>query len=141
MIIPDVNLLIYAFDQESRFHKQAKAWLENTLSGTEPVGFAWNVLLGFVRISMHSLRQPLTPEEALGLVSLWTSQPHTSILQPGTQHFESFRRLLLSVGTAGNLTSDAHLAALALEHGGEVYSIDAYFDRFPGLRWRNPLKN
>lgn len=140
VIIPDVNLLIYAFDQKSRFHAQAKPWLETALSGAEQVGFAWTVLLGFVRISTRNLLAPLTPEQALNLVRLWTSQPNASILDPGKQHVEVLSRLLLGAGTAGNLTSDAHLAALALEHDGEIYSVDTDFGRFPGVRWRNPLQ-
>ena len=141
MIAPDANLLIYAFDRESRFHERAKAWLEAVLSGTDSVGFAWNVLLGFVRISTRALRVPLTPEQALGLVGDWLAQPNASILEPGPRHFVLLGRLLLSVGTAGNLTSDAHLAAIALEHDAEVYSTDTDFGRFPGLRWRNPLQD
>lgn len=141
MIAPDANLLIYAFARESRFHEPSKAWLEAVLSGTDPIGFAWNVLLGFVRISTRVLRVPLTPEEALGLVRDWLARPNASILEPGPGHFELLSRLLISIGTAGNLASDAHLAAIALEHNAEVYSTDSDFGRFPELRWRNPIEN
>ena len=139
MIAPDINLLVYATDQESQFHEGAKAWLEEVLSGTEPIGFAWNVLLGFLRISTRSVRKPLTAEQALGLVGLWLAQPNVSIIEPGPRHFELLSGLLLSVGTAGNLTSDAHLAAIALEHAADVYSADADFGRFTGLPWHNPV--
>jgi toxin-antitoxin system PIN domain toxin len=141
VIAPDVNLLIYASDQDSPFHQRAKAWLDDVLSGTESIGFAWNVLLGFLRISTRAVPKPLTAEQALGLVALWLAQPNTLILQPGPRHFELLSGLLLTVGTAGNLTSDAHLAAVALEQDAEVYSADADFGRFPGLRWQNPLAN
>ena len=83
MIIPDINLLVYATDQESQFHEGAKAWLEDALSGTESIGFAWIVLLGFLRISTRAVRRPLTAEQALGLVSLWLAQPNVVILRPG----------------------------------------------------------
>jgi toxin-antitoxin system PIN domain toxin len=139
VIAPDVNLLVYATDQESRFHQGAKAWLEGVLSGTESIGFAWNVLLGFLRISTRAVRRPLTAEQALGLVGLWLAQPNVVTIEPGPRRFELLSGLLLSVGTAGNLTSDAHLAAVALEHGADVYSADADFRRFTGLRWHNPL--
>jgi len=139
VIVPDTNLLVYATDQASRFHERARVWLEEVLSGTESIGFAWNVLLGFLRISTRAVRRPLTAEQALGLVGLWLAQPNVVILKPGPRHFELLSGLLLSVGTAGNLTSDAHLAAIALEHSAEVYSNDTDFGRFPGLRWHNPL--
>lgn len=141
MITPDANLLIYAFDQESRFHERAKAWIEAIFSGEERVGLAWNVLLAFIRISTRTLRVPLTPEQALGLVENWLTQPNASIIDPGPRHIELLSRLLLDAGTAGNLTSDAHLAAIALEHDAEVYSTDTDFGRFPGLRWRNPIQS
>ena len=140
MIAPDVNLLVYAFDQLSPFHEPAKAWLETVLSGTESVGLAWNVLIGFLRISTNpALRKPLTIEQALDLVALWLAQPNVVIIEPGPRHLELLRDLLIPVGTGRNLSSDAHLAAIALEHGAEVYSADTDFDRFPGLRWHNPL--
>jgi toxin-antitoxin system PIN domain toxin len=141
VIAPDTNLLVYASDQESPFHNQAKTWLQKVLSGTESVGFAWSVLLGFLRISTRAVPKPLTTEEALGLVGLWLAQPNTSIIEPGPRHFELLSGLMLSAGTAGNLTSDAHLAAIALEHGAEVYSTDTDFGRFPGLCWHNPLRS
>ena len=137
---PDVNLLLYAFDQRSPFYEPAKSWLEGILSGTESVGLTWNVLIGFLRISTNpALRKPLTIEQALDLVALWLAQPNVVIIEPGPRHLELLRDLLIPVGTGRNLTSDAHLAAIALEHGAEVYSADTDFDRFPGLRWHNPL--
>ena len=141
MIAPDVNLLLYAFDQRSPFYEPAKSWLEGILSGTESVGLTWNVVIGFVRISTNpaALPRPLTVEQALDLVALWLAQPNVVIIEPGPRHLELLRDLLIPVGTGRNLSSDAHLAAIALEHGAEVYSADTDFDRFPGLRWHNPL--
>jgi uncharacterized protein len=132
VIAPDINLLIYAVDEDSPFHTAARAWLEDALSGTKTVGFAWIVLLGFLRLTTRPqvLPSPLSVKQALELVALLT---------PGPRHFELLFDLLTNTGTGGNLTSDAHLAAIAIEHGAEVCSTDHDFGRFAGLRWRNPL--
>lgn len=141
MIAPDVNLLVYAVDEDSPFHTSARAWLENALSGAESIGFAWMVLLAFVRVTTRpqAVPIPLPIEQALGVVALLLAQPNVMVIEPGPRHFELLRDLLIDVGTAGNLTSDAHLAAIAIEHGAEVCSTDTDFGRFAGLRWRNPL--
>lgn len=142
MKLPDINLLLYAINEGSPHHQRAKPWLEQTLSGTEGVGFAWLALLGFIRISTNpvALEHPLSPSEAIDYVEEWLAPPVASIVSPTTQHATVLRRLLDSVGTAGNLTSDAHLAALAIEHGAELCSSDADFSRFAGLRWTDPLR-
>lgn len=142
MKLPDINLLLYAIDERSPSHDRAKSWLEETMSGTEAVGFAWLVLLGFVRISTNptTLDHPLSPSGAVDYVGEWLAQPVASIVQPTSRHAAVLRRLLESIGTGGNLTSDAHLAALAIEHGAEVCSGDADFARFEGLRWTDPLR-
>lgn len=142
MKLPDINLLLYAINEGSPHHQRAKPWLEQTLSGTEAVGFAWLALLGFIRISTNpvALEHPLSPSEAIDYVEEWLAPPVASIISPTTQHVTILRRLLDSVGTAGNLTSDAHLAALAIEHGAELCSSDADFSRFEGVRWTNPLR-
>jgi toxin-antitoxin system PIN domain toxin len=141
VIAPDVNLLVYAVNERSPFHASARAWLEGVLSGTEPVGLVWNVLLGFIRLTTRSavVPKPLTVEQALDIVAFWLAQPTVTIIEPGPRHFELLRDLLTTAGTVGDLTSDAHLAAIAIEHGAEVYSTDTDFGRFQGLRWRNPL--
>ena len=141
MKVPDLNLLIYALDEASPHHHRARPWLQALLSGTEPVGFAWLVLLGFVRLSTRAciFANPYDPNEALDVVEGWLAQPCALVLHPTERHLAVLRGLVEPFGTAGNITTDAHLAALAIEHGAEVCSADADFGRFPGLRWTNPL--
>lgn len=142
MIAPDANLLVYAVNSDSPFYDRARLWLDQTLSGTEPIGFTWAVLVGFLRLVTRSVvvPKPLSAEQALELIALWLARPNVVILEPGPRHFELLRTLLTAIGTAGNLTSDAHLAAIALEHGAEVHSTDSDFGRFAGLRWHNPFQ-
>jgi toxin-antitoxin system PIN domain toxin len=139
--VPDVNLLLYALDETSPHHALARKWLEQVLSGTEPAGFAWPVLLAFLRLSTRAqlFINPLRPAEAFDVVDGWLSQPCALVLHPTDRHLAILRGLVEPLGTAGNITSDAHLAALAIEHGGEVCSADVDFARFRGLRWTNPL--
>jgi toxin-antitoxin system PIN domain toxin len=140
--LPDANLLIYALDTESARHSAARAWLAEVLSGTEPVGFAWPVLLAVTRLTTNPrvVRQPFTVEEALVVVEGWLAQPCALVVQPTARHLGILGGLLRGVGTAGNLTSDAHLATLAIEHGATVCSCDADFSRFPGVSWVDPLR-
>jgi toxin-antitoxin system PIN domain toxin len=137
----DANLLRYAVNRDASVHHKARSWVENVLSGSEPVAIPWAVLLAFIRISTHPriFPRPLEPSEAFALVASWLAQPCVTVLEPGVRHLALLRDLLLPLGTAGNLTSDAHLAALAMEHGAELCSSDADFGKFPGLRWSNPL--
>jgi uncharacterized protein len=137
----DVNLLLYTVDESSRHHVQARSWLEQILSGTEEVGFAWLALIGFVRISTNevALGNALAPERAFEFVDSWLGAPVATVVHPGPEHAAVLRDLLEPLGTAGNLTSDAHLAALAIEHGAELCSHDTDFARFAGLRWHDPL--
>lgn len=141
MKLPDLNLLLYAIDESSPRHDRARPWLEQTLSGTEEVGFAWAVLLGFIRISTNPvvLEHPLNAADALDYVDGWLEQAVATVVHPTPKHAVTLRHLLDPVGTAGNLTSDAHLAALAIEHGAELCSCDTDFARFEGLRWTDPL--
>lgn len=141
MKLPDLNLLLYAIDEEAPLHGPARAWLEETLSGTEEVGFAWAVLLGFVRLASNPavFEQPLQAGEALDYVDGWLAQPVATVIHPTQRHPARLRELLEPLGTAGSLTTDAHLAALAIEHGAELCSHDSDFSRFPGLRWHDPL--
>ena len=141
MKLPDVNLLIYAVDESSRHHAQARPWLEQTLSGTEEVGFAWLVLLGFLRIATNpaAFGNALTPARAFEFIDSWLDSSVATVVHPAERHPGLLRDLLMPLGTAGNLTGDAHLAALAIEHGAELCSHDTDFARFPGLRWHDPL--
>jgi len=139
--LTDVNLLVYAYDEASPNHPRARDWLEQRLSGAETFAFAWIGLLAFVRLvtSPRVFANPFQPSEALDHVDAWLAQPCTAVLYPGPRHGRLLRQLLEPFGTAGNLTTDAHLAALAIEHGAELCSADADFSRFPGLRWSNPF--
>ncbi|MGH2947416.1 MAG: type II toxin-antitoxin system VapC family toxin [Solirubrobacteraceae bacterium] len=142
MRLPDANLLLYAMDESSARHEAARAWLEDILSGTETVAFAWTVLLAFVRAGSRPaiFQRPLTVSDALDAVDGWLAQPCALVVHATDRHAAVLRELLEPLGTGGNLTGDAHLAALAIEHGAELYSSDADFSRFPGLRWRDPLR-
>jgi hypothetical protein len=142
VIVPDVNLLLHAHNRNSRSHKEARDWWTRLLNGDETVGLAWVTLLGFVRILTHprALAEPLRPEIACSVVREWLELPNVSILHPGERHGAILFGLLEALGTAGDLTTDAHLAALAIEYQAELHSSDADFARFPGLRWTNPLK-
>lgn len=141
MILPDINLLLHSYNSDSPRHPAARDWWESLLNGTHPVGLAWAAILGFIRISTHRqiLDRPLPVQTACGHVREWLGRPYVTVLDPGTRHAEIMFGLLGSLGTAGNLTTDAHLAALAIEHQAELHSTDADFARFPGLRWRDPL--
>lgn len=141
MIMPDVNLLIHAYNSESPVHPAARAWWEELLNGTQPVALAWVVMLGFIRIGTHRqvLANPIPVATACGHVRTWLARPYVSRIEPGDRHAEILFSLLEGLGTAGNLTTDAHLAALAIEHQSELHSTDADFARFSGLRWINPL--
>ena len=140
MILPDINLLIYAYNEDSPFHVHARTWWERCLSETEPVGLAWVVVLGFVRLmsNRRMLARPLPAPEAARRCRSWLLQPNVRIVLPGPSHMDILSGLL--VGPMGpNLVTDAHLAALAIEHQAELHSNDSDFARFSGLRWRNPI--
>ncbi len=141
MLLVDINLLIYATNRDSPDHVAAKGWWESVLNAEELVGFAWLVLLGFLRVSTNPriMPSPLSFDQATALIDEWLEQPVARIVSPTDRHWGILKELLEPFGAAANLTSDAHLAALAVEHGAELCSTDRDFGRFPGLRWRNPL--
>jgi toxin-antitoxin system PIN domain toxin len=141
MIVPDINLLIYAYDTHSAHHALARAWWERALSGEETVGLALPVIFGFLRLatSPRVFAKPLPVVEALGHIRAWLAQPQTQVLQPGPRHLEISFRLIEGLGVAANLTTDAQLAALTIENQATLCSSDCDFARFPGLRWMNPL--
>lgn len=141
MIIPDINLLIHTYNAGSARHAAAVVWWEGLLNRGAVVGLPWVTVLGFIRISTHRsiLAHPLTVETACWHVQSWFAQPGVQVVEAGHQHLETLTHLLRHLGTAGNLTTDAHLAALAIEHNAELHTTDADFARFPGLRWRQPI--
>lgn len=141
MILVDANLLIYAVDRDAPLHEPARRWLEDTFSSTQVVGLPWVVLLAFLRITTRSgiIRYPLAPERAVAYVDSWLELPFVEAVAPGRRHWPILRNLLTTTGTAGNLTSDAHVAALAIENGAAIYSTDHDFKRFPGVEHVNPL--
>ncbi|SRR6266516_2875245 len=143
MKLPDANLLIYALDDISPRHEPAREWLDKTLSSSETVGFAWQVLLAVVRLTTRPtiFANPYRPEEVFDVIDVWLDRPASTIAHPTGRHAAILRGLLTPLGTAGNLTNDAHLAALAVEYDAELCSCDADFSRFPGLRWVDPLRN
>jgi toxin-antitoxin system PIN domain toxin len=141
VIIPDVNLLVHACNSRAREYPAALSWWEATLGGEATIGLAWIAALGFLRVMTHRgiMENPMPVPEATRRVRQWLRHPRVTILTPGEDHAEILFRLLEDVGVAGNLTTDAHLAALAIEYQAEIASTDADFARFPGLRWFNPL--
>ena len=141
MIVPDANILLYAANRDAPHHKLIRSWWEEAANGDEPLGLWWGVLLAFLRISTNPriFDQPLSLGQVMRMVDAWLAHPNVRVLTESDQHWAVYRRLLVDVGTAGNLTTDAHLAALAITHGAVLVSCDADFARFRGLRWENPL--
>jgi toxin-antitoxin system PIN domain toxin len=141
VILVDVNLLLYAEDTLSEDHQAARAWWEGQLSGRESVCLCWPVLTAFIRIGTNpgAFRRPLAISEAVERIQSWLDQPCVRMVQPGEHHWGIFQRLLRDGKATGNLVSDAHLAALAIEHNCALQSTDVDFARFKGLKWNNPI--
>ncbi len=142
MILIDANLLLYAYNASSEHHERARDWLEHVFSGSEPAGLAWITILAFLRIATNTraFDFPLTPEEAVSIVSEWLVRPMVTLVEPGLRHWEILSGLLSKAHVRGPLVMDAYLAALALEHGLLLCSNDRDFALFPGLRVTNPLE-
>jgi uncharacterized protein len=140
MQVVDVNVLLYAVNRNAPHHEDARGWLDRALAGPRTVGFAWVVVLAFLRLSTRSglFPKPLAVADAVAVVEAWLSQPAAVLVHPTARHLSVLHGLLAPVGSAGNLVTDAHLAALAAEHAAELVSYDTDFGRFPGLRWREP---
>lgn len=140
MVVVDANVLLYAVDTASAHHGRSRSWLDASLAGAEAIGLAWVVLLAFIRIgtSPTIFPSPLTVDQAIGQVEAWLGAPAAVVAQPTARHGGVLCGLLRESGTAGNLTTDAHLAALAIEHGAEIVSYDRDFARFAGVRHRLP---
>lgn len=142
MIIPDVNILLHAYNTDSKVHATAKEWWEETVTGPRPVGLPWASILGFIRLITRRgvFPNPMPPAEATRRVRHWLGYRSVQIILPGEVHIDILFGLLEHLGTAGDLTTDAHLAALAIEYQAELASTDVDFARFPRLRWFNPLR-
>jgi uncharacterized protein len=143
MMLVDANLLLYAVNSAAVQHNAARRWVDGTLSGTEEVGFAWPVILAFLRIATHPglFPRPLSASAATSKMDAWLAQPVAQVLDPGAEHWTHLAELLRQAQCTGNLIQDAHLAALAIERGATLCSTDADFSRFPALKWLNPLKS
>ncbi len=141
MILPDINLLLYAYNTEAPHHKEAVTWWEGLMNGTGPVALPWVVTCGFVRLVTHPrvLANPMPTDRAVQIVREWLAQPVALVVEPGKRFPDLFFGYLLQLGVGANLTTDAQLASLAVEHQAELHSNDADFHRFAGLRWSNPL--
>jgi uncharacterized protein len=141
MILVDANLLLVAEDSQAALHAGARDWWDMQLSGDDPVCLCWTVLTAFVRIGTNPrvYQRPLTIPEARARVQSWLEQPCVRIIHATGRHLDVFGHLLAAGQATANLVPDAHLAALAIEHGCVRYSTDGDFARFPGLTWKNPL--
>ena len=141
MILVDVNLLVYAWDRRAARHEQAVHWLDGKLSESARVGLPWECLLGFIRVVTNPriYERPAPVNLAWGQVQRWLSAGNVWTPLPGNRHQEILGRLLDRLGGGAKLIPDAHLAAIAIEHGLDLCSTDGDFARFEGLRWVNPL--
>lgn len=141
MILVDANILLYAQDSLAPLHHQAREWWDSRLSQSDPVCLCWPVLSAFIRIGTNPriYEYPLSLEQALFQVQSWLAQPCIRVIRPTEGHWAVFKQMLIDGQAVANLVSDAHLAALAFEHGCDLASTDADFSRFPKIKWINPL--
>ena len=141
MIIPDINLVLYAHDTGNPRHALARQWWDGLMTGTETVGIPLAVAVGFVRLATSPVvvSPPMQGTEAIAVVRGWFDRPHFVQVDSGPEHFTHMAQCLEAAGRAGKLVTDAHLAALALDHDAEIHSDDRDFRLFPDVRWRNPL--
>lgn len=142
MILVDVNLLLYAYDSSSKFHATSRKWWEDKLSQPQPVGLPWATILAFLRITTNPriLNSPMDITEATGHVKSWMDRPMVFIPAPTEHHWEILQNLLIESQSSANHVPDAHLAALAIEHGAILYSCDYDFGRYKNLHWKNPIE-
>ena len=142
MKLVDLNVLLYVVNRDAPHHEAALRWWTSALQEDRPIGLAWTVLLGFLRLTSNPaiFPSPLTAETAIEKVDAWLGLEQVRLVQETQDHWHILRELLTEAGTAGNLTTDSHLAALALSHGATLVSFDHDFARFPRLRWENPAQ-
>lgn len=135
MKIVDLNVLIYATDTESKHHDSARSWLDTAMASSSTIGLPTSVTVGFVRLVTNPrvMVRPLKPNRAIDIVESWINRSSVSVPQPTARHYTVLRELLDATGVGGNLVSDAHLGALAIEHGAELCTYDSDFTRFPGV--------
>jgi uncharacterized protein len=141
MVLPDVNVLVYAYRADAPGHAGYRAWLEAVVAGDQAFGLADIVLSGFLRVVTHPrvFTPPSPIEHALTFVDTLRRQPNCVVIAPGVRHWSIFARLCHDAGARGNLVPDAYLAAMAIESGCEWITTDRDYSRFRGLRWRHPL--
>jgi len=142
MKVVDLNVLIYAINRAAPLHERVAAWWESALNGQDPIALSWPVINAFIRLTTRAaiFPRPLSVDAACAYVDRWLELPAVRVLTESERHWSLFKELLRETGAAGNLTTDAHLAALALSHAATLVSCDNDFARFPGLRWENPTR-
>ena len=142
MKIVDLNVLIYAVNEDSAQHAAMRDWWHEALNGDESIGIPWVVLLGFLRLTTNPriFPRPMSCDDAIELIDEWLERPMVSVPTEKDDHWKVLARLLGESGAAGNLTTDAHIAALAMTRDATLVSCDRDFARFAGLRYRNPLR-
>jgi uncharacterized protein len=142
VIVPDINLLLYATVDSFPAHERARHWWEELLNGEAEIALVAPVAFGYIRVTTNRrvFDPPMSMDEAIVRVEAWLERPAVRFALPGPRHLDHAFRLLREVGTARDLTTDVQLAAFAIEHNGEVHSADTDFARIPGLRWVNPLE-
>lgn len=142
MILVDLTLLFAAVNTKAPMHKAARGWWEEQLNSDQPIGLAWLVILGFIRLATHPklMPEPMHLADAIAMVDAWMARPNVQVVQVSGQHWNILQNMLHAVGHGAALTMDAHLACLAIEHDADIATADEDFSRFPGLKWRNPLK-
>lgn len=141
MILLDANILLHAYNPSFPQHEQARTLVQKILSEPPPVALPWATILAFIRVGTNprAFPEPLTVKEATTIVAAWLARPTVAVIQPTERHWEILRGLLVSTRARGAEVPDAHLAALAIEHGATLCTTDRGFARFPGLEWIDPL--
>jgi hypothetical protein len=142
LILLDVNVLLYAYDPSFERHEKARLWFQEALAGSQ-VRLAWATILAFLRIATNprAFDRPLSMPDAISTVAGWLDQPSVAVLEAGERHWKILTRVLVDGKASSRLVMDAHLAALAIEHGATFCTSDRDFARFPGLRTLDPLES
>lgn len=142
MIIPDVNLLLYAHNEDSSLYLKASTWWTNIISKEMSLGLPWIIIVAFIRLitSQSVLPHPTSSDQAIDIVNSWLELSNVQVIEPGRKHLNILREILKQGNATSRLTTDAHIAALAIEYSAEIHSNDLDFARFSGLKFHNPLK-